>query len=185
MTGGKGLFKLEDMVNTKENFKIKLMLKLKPNVPNILKVSPEIAEKIGAFYTNLSAIKYNELRNIAHEKRLGENTPLHYKFFDLYKTWRDQLKKLSTSQKEEDKNECLVEATVAMKTILENLNKYIQTTEGGDGKLFDTQIDVLNGYLSINNGGASLKENVDPIELHQLLLAMDGMFSRVRNVKGN
>ena len=185
MTSGEGLFKLEDMVNTKENFKIKLLLKLKPNVPNILKVSPEIAEKIGAFYANLSAIKYNELRNIAHEKRLGELTPPHYKFFDLYNTWREQLKLLSISQKEENKNKCLVEATVAMKTLLENLNKYIQKTEGGDGKLFDTQIDVLNGYLSINDGGATLKENVDPIELHQLLLAMDGMFSRVRTVKGN
>ena len=173
------------MVNSKENFKIKLMLKLEPNVPNILKVSPVIAQKIDSFYANLSAIKYNELRNIAHEKRLGELTPSRYKFFDLYKIWRDQLKKLSTSQKEEDKNKCLVEATVAMKTILANLNTYIQKTEGGDGELFDTQIGVLNGYLSTNDGVATLKKDVNPIELHQLLLAMDGMFSRTQNVKGN
>ena len=181
MTNGEGLLKLEDMVNSKENFKIKLMLKLEPNVPNILNVSPKIAEKIDGFYANLSAIKYNELRNIAHEKSLGELTPPDYKFFDLYKTWRDQLKKLSTSQKEE----YLVEATVAMKTILANLNKYIKKSEWGDGKLFATQIDVLDGYLSTNDGVATLKKDVNPIELHQLLLAMDGMFSRTQNVKGN
>lgn len=169
------------MVNSKENFKIKLMLKLEPNVPNILNVSPKIAQEIDSFYANLSAIKYNELRNIAHEKKLGELTPSHYKFFDLYKTWRDQLEKLSTSQKEE----YLVEATVAMKTILANLNTYIQKTEGGDGKLFYSQIALLNRYLSTNNGVTTLEEGVNAIELHQLLLAMDGMFSRTQNVKGN
>ena len=75
MTGGKGSLKLEDMVNTNENFKIKLELPQKPTEirAEILKMNETVTAPVGELYSNLSLLQSNAIRNVAHKVRTFKN----------------------------------------------------------------------------------------------------------------
>ena len=68
-TGGEVKFKFEDIQTGKENFKVKIegLSKATPISADVLNVDPDIQGLIDGLYTNLSLLKSNAVRNVAHK----------------------------------------------------------------------------------------------------------------------
>ena len=170
MTGGKGSLKLEDMVNTNENFKIKLELPQKPTEigAEILEMNETVKAEVVDLYSNLSLLQSNAIRNVAH-KETGR--PI---LTTSYNEWRSALSRIN-----EDENS-LKSAAGTMITLLKNMDTYIQHTDGKQkAGMFDQVVNLLGTYQTSESLDASKK-----VELNQLLLALNGMFSRTTNVRG-
>jgi hypothetical protein len=170
MTSGKGSLKLEDMVNTNENFKIKLELPQKPTEirAEILKMNETVTAPVGELYSNLSLLQSNAIRNVAH-KETGRST-----LTTSYNEWRSALSGIN-----EDESS-LQSAAEKMIKLLKNMDTYIQHTDGKQkAGMFDQVVNLLGTYQTSESLDASKK-----VELKQLLLALDGMFSRTMNVRG-
>lgn len=170
MTSGEGLLKLEDMVNTNENFKIKLELPQKPTEigAEILEMNETVKAEVVDLYSNLSLLQSNAIRNVAH-KETGR--PI---LTTSYNEWRSALSRIN-----EDENS-LKSAAGTMITLLKNMDTYIQHTDGKQkAGMFDQVVNLLGTYQTSESLDASKK-----VELNQLLLALNGMFSRTTNVRG-
>ncbi len=166
MTGGKGSLKLEDMVNTNENFKIKLELPQKPTEigAEILEMNKTVKAEVEGLYLNLSLLQSNAIRNVAHK---DTGRPI---LTTSYNEWRSALSGIN-----EDES-TLQRAAEKMINLLTNMDTYIQHTDGKQkAGMFDQVVNLLGTYKV----DASKK-----VELNQLLLALDGMFSRTTNVRG-
>ena len=170
MTGGKGSLKLEDMVNTNENFKIKLELPQKPTEirAEILKMNETVTAPVGELYSNLSLLQSNAIRNVAH-KETGSST-----LTTSYNEWRSALSRINKDES------TLQSAAGTMITLLKNMDTYIQHTDGKKkAGMFNQVVQLLGTYQD----SKSLDDS-EKVELKQLLLALDGMFSRTTNVRG-
>ena len=170
MTGGKGSLKLEDMVNTNENFKIKLELPQKPTEigAEILEMNETVKAEVEGLYSKLSLLQSNAIRNVAH-KETGRST-----LTTSYNQWRSALSEI----KEDEIS--LKSAAGTMITLLKNMDTYIQHTDGKQkAGMFNQVVELLGTYQTSESLDASKK-----VELKQLLLALDGMFSRTMNVRG-
>ena len=68
-TSGEVEFKFEDIQAGKENFKVKFegLPKAAPISADVLNVDPDIQGLIDGLYTNLSLLKSNAIRNVAHK----------------------------------------------------------------------------------------------------------------------
>ena len=77
-TSGEVKFKFEDIQTGKENFKVKFegLPKAAPISADVLNVDPDIQGLIDGLYTNLSLLKSNAVRNVAH-KSTGRADILH------------------------------------------------------------------------------------------------------------
>ena len=169
MTGGKGSLKLEDMVNTNENFKIKLELPQKPTEirAEILKMNETVTAPVGELYSNLSLLQSNAIRNVAH-KKTGRPT-----LTTSYNEWKSALSGINDES-------TLQSAAEKMINLLTNMDTYIQHTDGKQkAGMFKQVVELLGTYQDSKSLDASKK-----VELKQLLLALDGMFSRTTNVRG-
>ena len=169
MTGGKGSLKLEDMVNTNENFKIKLELPQKPTEirAEILKMNETVTAPVGELYSNLSLLQSNAIRNVAH-KKTGRST-----LTTSYNEWKSALSGINDES-------TLQSAAEKMINLLTNMDTYIQHTDGKQkAGMFKQVVELLGTYQDSKSLDASKK-----VELKQLLLALDGMFSRTTNVRG-
>lgn len=169
MTGGKGSLKLEDMVNTNENFKIKLELPQKPTEirAEILKMNETVTAPVGELYSNLSLLQSNAIRNVAH-KKTGRST-----LTTSYNEWKSALSGINDES-------TLQSAAEKMINLLTNMDTYIQHTDGKQkAGMFKQVVELLGTYQDSKSLDDSKK-----VELKQLLLALDGMFSRTTNVRG-
>lgn len=166
MTGEKGLLKLEDMVNTNENFKIKLELPQKPTEigAEILKMNEAVKAEVEGLYLKLSLLQSNAIRNVAH-KETGRST-----LTTSYNEWRSAFSGIN-----EDESK-LQSAAEKMITLLKDMDTYIQHTDGKKKAGMFNQVVQLLGTYSLDDS--------KKVELKQLLLALDGMFSRTMNVRG-
>lgn len=170
MTNGEGLLKLEDMVNSKENFKIKLELPQKPTEigAEILEMNKTVKDEVEGLYSKLSLLQSNAIRNVAH-KETGR--PI---LTTSYNEWRSALSGIN------EKENSLKSAAGTMITLLKNMDTYIQHTDGKQkAGIFNQVVELLGIYQTSESLDASKK-----VELKQLLLALDGMFSRTMNVRG-
>lgn len=170
MTNGEGLLKLEDMVNSKENFKIKLELPQKPTeiTAEILEMNKTVKAEVEGLYSNLSLLQSNAIRNVAH-KETGSST-----LTTSYDEWRSAF---SGINKDESK---LRSAAEKMIKLLKDMDTYIQHTDGKKkAGMFNQVVQLLGTYQDSKSLDDSKK-----VELKQLLLALDGMFSRTTNVRG-
>lgn len=170
MTSGEGLFKLEDMVNTKENFKIKLELPQKPTEigAEILEMNETVKDEVEGLYSNLSLLQSNAIRNVAHNET-GSST-----LTTSYNEWRSALSRINKDES------TLQSAAGTMITLLKNMDTYIQHTDGKKkAGMFNQVVQLLGTYQDSKSLDDSKK-----VELKQLLLALDGMFSRTTNVRG-
>lgn len=170
MTNGEGLLKLEDMVNTNENFKIKLELPQKPTEirAEILEMNEAVTAPVGELYSKLSLLQSNAIRNVAHK---DTGRPI---LTTSYNEWRSALSGI----KEDESS--LKSAAGKMITLLTNMDAYIQHTDGKQkAGMFKQVVELLGTYQDSKSLDASKK-----VELKQLLLALDGMFSRTTNVRG-
>ena len=170
MTSGGGLLKLEDMVNTNENFKIKLELPQKPTEigAEILEMNETVKAEVEGLYSKLSLLQSNAIRNVAH-KETGRST-----LTTSYNQWRSALSEI----KEDEIS--LKSAAGTMITLLKNMDTYIQHTDGKQkAGMFNQVVELLGTYQTSESLDASKK-----VELKQLLLALNGMFSRTMNVRG-
>lgn len=170
MTGGKGLLKLEDMVNTNENFKIKLELPQKPTEigAEILEMNETVKDEVEGLYSNLSLLQSNAIRNVAHNET-GSST-----LTTSYNEWRSALSRINKDES------TLQSAAGTMITLLKNMDTYIQHTDGKKkAGMFNQVVQLLGTYQDSKSLDDSKK-----VELKQLLLALDGMFSRTTNVRG-
>ena len=169
MTGGKGSLKLEDMVNTNENFKIKLELPQKPTEirAEILKMNETVTAPVGELYSNLSLLQSNAIRNVAHK---DTGRPI---LTTSYNEWKSALSRINDES-------TLQSAAEKMINLLTNMDTYIQHTDGKQkAGMFKQVVELLGTYQDSKSLDASKK-----VELKQLLLALDGMFSRTTNVRG-
>lgn len=170
MTNGEGSLKLEDMVNSNENFKIKLELPQKPTEigAEILEMNKTVKDKVEGLYSNLSLLQSNAIRNVAH-KETGSST-----LTTSYNEWRSALSRINKDES------ALQSAAGTMITLLKNMDTYIQHTDGKKkAGMFNQVVQLLGTYQDSKSLDASEK-----VELKQLLLALDGMFSRTMNVRG-
>ena len=170
MTGGKGSLKLEDMVNTNENFKIKLELPQKPTEirAEILEMNETVKDEVEGLYSNLSLLQSNAIRNVAHNET-GSST-----LTTSYNEWRSALSRINKDES------TLQSAAGTMITLLKNMDTYIQHTDGKKkAGMFNQVVQLLGTYQDSKSLDDSKK-----VELKQLLLALDGMFSRTTNVRG-
>ena len=170
MTNGEGSLKLEDMVNTNENFKIKLELPQKPTEigAEILEMNKTVKDEVEGLYSNLSLLQSNAIRNVAH-KETGRST-----LTTSYNEWRSALSGINEDEIS------LKSAAGKMITLLTNMDTYIQHTDGKQkAGMFKQVVELLGTYQDSKSLDASKK-----VELKQLLLALDGMFSRTTNVRG-
>ena len=69
MTTGRSQLKFEEIKTGTENFKVKIegLSKATPISADVLNVDPDIQGLIGGLYTNLSLLKSNAVRNVAHK----------------------------------------------------------------------------------------------------------------------
>ena len=170
MTNGEGSLKLEDMVNSNENFKIKLEPPQKPTKigAEILEMNETVKAEVEGLYSKLSLLQSNAIRNVAH-KETGRST-----LTTSYNQWRSALSEI----KEDEIS--LKSAAGTMITLLKNMDTYIQHTDGKQkAGMFNQVVELLGTYQTSESLDASKK-----VELKQLLLALDGMFSRTMNVRG-
>ena len=169
MTNGEGSLKLEDMVNSKENFKIKLELPQKPTEigAEILEMNKTVKDEVEGLYSNLSLLQSNAIRNVAH-KKTGRPT-----LTTSYNEWKSALSGINDES-------TLQSAAEKMINLLTNMDTYIQHTDGKQkAGMFKQVVELLGTYQDSKSLDASKK-----VELKQLLLALDGMFSRTTNVRG-
>lgn len=170
MTSGKGSLKLEDMVNSNENFKIKLELPQKPTKigAEILEMNETVKAEVDGLYSKLSLLQSNAIRNVAH-KETGR--PI---LTTSYNEWRSALSGINENENS------LKSAAGTMITLLKNMDTYIQHTDGKQkAGIFNQVVELLGTSQTSESLDASKK-----VELKQLLLALDGMFSRTMNVRG-
>lgn len=157
------------MVNTNENFKIKLELPQKPTEirAEILKMNETVTAPVGELYSNLSLLQSNAIRNVAH-KKTGRST-----LTTSYNEWKSALSGINDES-------TLQSAAEKMINLLTNMDTYIQHTDGKQkAGMFKQVVELLGTYQDSKSLDASKK-----VELKQLLLALDGMFSRTTNVRG-
>ena len=169
MTSEGGSLKLEDMVNSKENFKIKLELPQKPTEigAEILEMNETVKAEVKGLYSNLSLLQSNAIRNVAH-KETGRST-----LTTSYNEWRSALSRINDES-------TLQSAAEKMINLLKDMDTYIQHTDGKKkAGMFNQVVELLGTYQDSKSLDASKK-----VELKQLLLALDGMFSRTTNVRG-
>ncbi|MDO4713612.1 MAG: hypothetical protein Q4B28_03000 [bacterium] len=167
----KGQIKFEKIKNA-ENFKIILegYKSQKFIHSEVLKIDQDVQMVIDKVYTDLSLLTSNGINNVAH-KRAGSELA------KLYTTWRDQLKE-ACCYKIGEKIDPLYAAAGTMDQLLIKIQEYLLATDGG--KVTGMFADTLHYLRSLQD--SSLPS--DKVKLQQLLLALDGMFSRTQNVRG-
>ena len=177
VTGGEVKFKFEDIQTGKENFKVKIegIPKAAPISADVLNVDPDIQGLIDALYSNLSLLKSNAVRNVAH-KSTGRA-----ELTNGYTTWRKALSDFCCELPKEWDYGKINLAADKMIALLVSMDKYIQHSDGANkAGIFK---DILEGAWGLSE----LKDKKDyasKVKLQQLLLALDGMFSRTANVRG-
>ena len=176
-TGGEVKFKFEDIQTGKENFKVKFegLPKAAPISADVLNVDPDIQGLINGLYTNLSLLKSHAIRNVAH----GETG--RASLTNGYAAWRKALSDFCCELPKEWDYGKINLAADKMIALLVNMDKYIQHSDGANkAGIFK---DILEGAWGLSE----LKDKKDyasKVKLQQLLLALDGMFSRTANVRG-
>ena len=176
-TSGKVEFKFEDIQAGKENFKVKFegIPKAAPISADVLNVDPDIQGLIDALYSNLSLLKSNAVRNVAH-KSTGRA-----ELTNGYTAWRKALSDFCCELPKEWDYGKINLAADKMIALLVSMDKYIQHSDGANkAGIFK---DILEGAWGLSE----LKDKKDyasKVKLQQLLLALDGMFSRTANVRG-
>ena len=176
-TSGEVKFKFEDIQTGKENFKVKFegLPKAAPISADVLNVDPDIQGLIDGLYTNLSLLKSNAVRNVAH-KSTGRA-----ELTNGYTAWRKALSDFCCELPKEWDYGKINLAADKMIALLVSMDKYIQHSDGANkAGIFK---DILEGAWGLY----ALKEKTDyasKVKLQQLLLALDGMFSRTQNVRG-
>lgn len=176
-TSGEVEFKFEDIQAGKENFKVKFegLPKAAPISADVLNVDPDIQGLIDGLYTNLSLLKSNAVRNVAH-KSTGRA-----ELTNGYTAWRKALSDFCCELPKEWDYGKINLAADKMIALLVSMDKYIQHSDGANkAGIFK---DILEGAWGLSE----LKDKKDyasKVKLQQLLLALDGMFSRTANVRG-
>lgn len=176
-TSGEVKFKFEDIQTGKENFKVKFegLPKAAPISADALNVDPDIQGLIDGLYTNLSLLKSNAVRNVAH-KSTGRA-----ELTNGYTAWRKALSDFCCELPKEWDYGKINLAADKMIALLVSMDKYIQHSDGANkAGIFK---DILEGAWGLSE----LKDKKDyasKVKLQQLLLALDGMFSRTANVRG-
>lgn len=176
-TSGKVEFKFEDIQAGKENFKVKFegIPKAAPISADVLNVDSDIQGLIDALYSNLSLLKSNAVRNVAH-KSTGRA-----ELTNGYTVWRKALSDFCCELPKEWDYGKINLAADKMIALLVSMDKYIQHSDGANkAGIFK---DILEGAWGLSE----LKDKKDyasKVKLQQLLLALDGMFSRTANVRG-
>lgn len=176
-TSGEVKFKFEDIQTGKENFKVKFegLPKAAPISADVLNVDPDIQGLIDGLYTNLSLLKSNAVRNVAH-KSTGRA-----ELTNGYTAWRKALSDFCCELPKEWDYGKINLAADKMIALLVSMDKYIQHSDGANkAGIFK---DILEGAWGLSE----LKDKKDyasKVKLQQLLLALDGMFSRTANVRG-
>ena len=176
-TSGEVKFKFEDIQTGKENFKVKFegLPKAAPISADVLNVDPDIQGLIDRLYTNLSLLKSNAVRNVAH-KSTGRA-----ELTNGYTAWRKALSDFCCELPKEWDYGKINLAADKMIALLVSMDKYIQHSDGANkAGIFK---DILEGAWGLSE----LKDKKDyasKVKLQQLLLALDGMFSRTANVRG-
>lgn len=176
-TSGEVKFKFEDIQTGKENFKVKIegLSKATPISADVLNVDPDIQGLIDGLYTNLSLLKSNAVRNVAH-KSTGRA-----ELTNGYTAWRKALSDFCCELPKEWDYGKINLAADKMIALLVSMDKYIQHSDGANkAGIFK---DILEGAWGLSE----LKDKKDyasKVKLQQLLLALDGMFSRTANVRG-
>ena len=176
-TGGEVKFKFEDIQTGKENFKVKFegLPKAAPISADVLNVDPDIQGLINGLYTNLSLLKSHAIRNVAH----GETG--RASLTNGYAAWRKALSDFCCELPKEWDYTKIDLAADKMIALLLDMDNYILHSDGANkAGIFQ---DILGGSWGLH----ALKEKTDyasKVKLQQLLLALDGMFSRTANVRG-
>lgn len=176
-TSGEVKFKFEDIQTGKENFKVKFewLPKAAPISADVLNVDSDIKGLIDGLYTNLSLLKSNAIRNVAH-KATGRAS-----LTNGYTAWRKALSDFCCELPKEWDYAKINLAADKMIALLVSMDKYIQHSDGANkAGIFK---DILEGAWGLSE----LKDKKDyasKVKLQQLLLALDGMFSRTANVRG-
>ena len=177
MTTGRSQLKFEEIKRGIENFKVKIegLPKAAPISADVLNVNQDIQNLIDGLYTNLSLLKSNAVRNVAH-KSTGRA-----ELTNGYTVWRKALSDFCCElPKEWDYGKINLVAD-KMIALLVSMDKYIQHSDGANkAGIFK---DILEGAWGLSE----LKDKKDyasKVKLQQLLLALDGMFSRTANVRG-
>lgn len=176
-TSGEVKFKFEDIQTGKENFKVKFegLPKSAPISADVLNVDPDIQGLIDGVYTNLSLLKSNAIRNVAH-KATGRAS-----LTNGYVAWRKALSDFCCELPKEWDYTKIDLAADKMIALLLDMDGYIQHSDGAN------KAGIFRDILGGSWGLYALKEKTDyasKVKLQQLLLALDGMFSRTQNVRG-
>ena len=176
-TSGDVEFKFEDIQTGKENFKVKFegLPKSAPISADVLNVDPDIQGLIDGVYTNLSLLKSNAIRNVAH-KATGRAS-----LTNGYVAWRKALSDFCCELPKEWDYTKIDLAADKMIALLLDMDGYIQHSDGAN------KAGIFRDILGGSWGLYALKEKTDyasKVKLQQLLLALDGMFSRTQNVRG-
>lgn len=177
MTTGRSQLKFEEIKTGTENFKVKIegLSKATPISADVLNVDPDIQGLIDGLYTNLSLLKSNAVRNVAH-KSTGRA-----ELTNGYTAWRKALSDFCCELPKEWDYGKINLAADKMIALLVSMDKYIQHSDGVN------KHGIFNDLLEGSWGLRALKEKTDyasKVKLQQLLLALDGMFSRTANVRG-
>lgn len=176
-TSGDVEFKFEDIQTGKENFKVKFegLPKSAPISADVLNVDPDIQGLIDGLYTNLSLLKSNAVRNVAH-KSTGRA-----ELTNGYTAWRKALSDFCCELPKEWDYGKINLAADKMIALLLDMDGYIQHSDGAN------KAGIFRDILGGSWGLYALKDKKDyasKVKLQQLLLALDGMFSRTANVRG-
>ena len=177
MTTGRSQLKFEEIKRGTENFKVKIegLPKAAPISADVLNVNQDIQNLIDGLYTNLSLLKSNAVRNVAH-KSTGRA-----ELTNGYTAWRKALSDFCCELPKEWDYGKINLAADKMIALLVSMDKYIQHSDGANkAGIFK---DILEGAWGLSE----LKDKKDyasKVKLQQLLLALDGMFSRTANVRG-
>ena len=176
-TSGEVKFKFEDIQTGKENFKVKFegLPKSAPISADVLNVDLDIQGLIDGVYTNLSLLKSNAIRNVAH-KATGRAS-----LTNGYVAWRKALSDFCCELPKEWDYTKIDLAADKMIALLLDMDGYIQHSDGAN------KAGIFRDILGGSWGLYALKEKIDyasKVKLQQLLLALDGMFSRTQNVRG-
>lgn len=177
MTTGRSQLKFEEIKVWTENFKVKIegLSKAAPISADVLNVDPDIQGLIDALYSNLSLLKSNAVRNVAH-KSTGRA-----ELTNGYTAWRKALSDFCCELPKEWDYGKINLAADKMIALLVSMDKYIQHSDGAN------KVGIFKDILEGAWGLSELKDKKDyasKVKLQQLLLALDGMFSRTANVRG-
>lgn len=155
-----------------ENFKIKVerFEQTQSEIKSeILTTDPVVTNTLDLFYNSISGIKSNALRNVGHRA-----APKHID--DLYKEWRAKFKDTCCYKIGESIDKVAASADVMIK-LMTGMASYVESFDRGKGSQF---INVAD-YLKRLNAS---QDPADKLRLQQMLLGLDGMFSRTSNVRG-